>query len=91
MQVEVPCQLMRDLLDKIRSACGSDLPVEETSQVLTALAQRREGRIIVWMQENLQHIATEGDAQRLMMQTKTVLARWGQVHRVWCECVLSWV
>ena len=87
MQVEVPCQLMRDLLDKIQSAGGSSLPVEETSQVLTALAERRQGRIIAWMQENLQHIATEGDAQRLMMQTKTVLARRGRFSgfRVFCS------
>ena len=73
--VQVTCEIMTGLLGKIKAELECSLSPEEMSDILRRLAERRQVRIVSWLEENLQHIAREGDAQRLMTQTKTMLAR----------------
>ncbi|CAE6972441.1 unnamed protein product [Symbiodinium sp. CCMP2456] len=81
-EVQVPCELMADLIAKVREIARNALTADEILQVLNALSDRRQKRIVAWLEANIQHIAQEGDAQRLMMQTKTMLARLHQQLRV---------
>ncbi|CAJ1378104.1 unnamed protein product [Effrenium voratum] len=71
--IRVTREIMADLESKVNAvrSCSAD----ELSRALHALAARRQQRIVAWLESNLEHIANEGDAQRLMMQTKTLLAR----------------
>lgn len=54
---------------------------DHVSQALQALAHRRQKRIVAWLEANVEHVAGEGDAQRLVMVAKTVLARQSQLSK----------
>ncbi|CAK9059552.1 unnamed protein product [Durusdinium trenchii] len=74
LDVEVSCEIMASLLSKLKAAVNCSTATDWTP-VLQALAQRRQKRIVAWLEANVEHVAGEGDAQRLLMVAKTVLAR----------------
>ena len=81
-EVQVPCELMADLIAKVREIARNALTANELLQVLNALSDRRQKRIVAWLEANIQHIAQEGDAQRLMMQTKTNARQAGSLGNI---------
>eukprot|EP00438_Fugacium_kawagutii_P020946 Skav211837 [mRNA] locus=scaffold305:669633:690103:- [translate_table: standard] len=66
LDVEVTGEIMNGLLSKLKDA-GANFTADHASQALQALAHRRQKRIVAWLEANVEHVAGEGDAQRLVM------------------------